>query len=305
MLKSRLMIIWLHVMSWLPLGAARAVGSLLGRLMWWRGGTSADTTLTNLRLCLPELDEQRREELARESLRQTGMTMAEAGAVWLWPAQRILSRMQVRGAGILEEAHAAGRGVIVIGPHLGNWEALGLYLSTCGLGEVLQMYQAPRDPALDRLVYDARSRCGATLVATDSRGVSRLLTGLRQGQIVGILPDQVPPATGGDFAPFFGHPALTMTLLTKLIRKTGCRALVAYARRIEPASDQAAGQKTQGFEVIFMPPDERIYAGDSAEALAGLNASIEAAVRQDPALYQWEYKRFKRQPDGSRVYPRR
>lgn len=304
MLKSRLMIIWLHVMSWLPLGAARAVGSLLGRLMWWRRGASAETTLTNLRLCLPELDAEQREGLARESLRQTGMTMAEAGAVWLWPASRILTRLKVSGAEVLKDAHAAGRGVIVIGPHLGNWEALGLYLSTCGLGEVLQMYQAPRDPALDRLVYNARSRSGARMVATDSRGVSRLLAGLRQGQIVGILPDQVPPASGGDFAPFFGHPALTMTLLTKLIRKTGCRAVVAYARRIEPGPDKTAGH-THGFEVIVMPPDQRIYATDSAEALVGLNASIEAAVRQEPAIYQWEYKRFKRQPDGSRVYQQR
>ena len=307
MLKSRLIIIWLHAMSWLPLSVARGIGSLLGRLLWWCQGTLVKTTRTNLALCLPEMDEQSREALARESLRQTGMLIAEAGAIWLWPAERIQSRLQIRGYDILQEAHASGRGVIVIGPHLGNWELLGLYLSIGGLGQTLQMYQAPRDPALGRFIYNARSRAGATMVATDTRGVSRLLAGLRQGLITGILPDQVPPDSGGKFAPFFGHPALTMTLLTRLLRKTGSRAVVAYTRRVIPeqqgtGAQGEAGTKSHGFEIVFMTPDPRIYAADDAESLQGLNASIEAAVRQDPAIYQWSYKRFKRQPDGSRIY---
>ena len=38
-------------------------------------------------------------------------------------------------------------------------------------------------------------------------------------------------------------------------------------------------------------------------ALQALNHSIETLVREAPEQYQWEYKRFKRQPEGhSRPY---
>jgi uncharacterized protein YndB with AHSA1/START domain len=51
-------------------------------------------------------------------------------------------------------------------------------------------------------------------------------------------------------------------------------------------------------EIVFREVDERLYSPDLDTSLAGLNASVEAVVREVPAQYQWEYKRFKRQPEG-------
>ncbi|MEI7950670.1 MAG: lysophospholipid acyltransferase family protein [Gammaproteobacteria bacterium] len=287
-MKEAALILFLRFLALLPLSAARASGALLGGLCWSLQTRMARTTLTNLALCFPGLNAPDRRKLAQASLQQTFQTITEAGAVWLWPPARILSLVtEVEGLGLLQSAKAENKGVLLVAPHMGNWELLGLYLNVCGCGPSSQLYQAPDSPALAKLIFTARSRMGAKMVATDNKGVGELLKSLRAGEIVGILPDQVPLASGGEFAPFFGKPAFTMTLLNRLQQKTGARVVVGYAKRVE-----------HGFRMIFREPAAEIYASDLTTALAALNRSVESVVLEDPAQYQWEYKRFKRQPQG-------
>jgi Kdo2-lipid IVA lauroyltransferase/acyltransferase len=290
-MKSRLLVLLLHVLALLPLRVARAFGAMLGNICWLLRGRMAQTTLTNLALCFPDMDEVARRRLAKSSLRHTFMAIAECGAVWLWPAPRALALIhKVDGLDLLRAAHAERRGVIMLGPHLGNWELTGLYLNTCGFGQNSQMFQAPDDERIGKLIYAARSRSGSHMVPTDQKGVGLLLQAIRRGEVIGILPDQVPPDNGGEFAPFFGIPALTMSLACRLQQKTGARMLMVFARReLRPK---------HGFTIVIQEPDSRIYAGDMPTALSGMNHSIETLMAGLPEQYQWEYKRFKRQPPG-------
>jgi KDO2-lipid IV(A) lauroyltransferase len=287
-MKITLLRIFIYLLSLLPLPVARLPGRVFGSLAWLANTRMAHTTRKNLRLCFPDLDEQALEELGRESLQQTFQTIMEAGAIWLWPPERTLGLIHtVTGQEKLAAAVQAGNGVLAIAPHLGNWELFGLYLNNCGCGQSWQLYQPPDSRALDSFILQARSRGGARMVPTDNKGVGELLKALRRGEIAGILPDQVPPDSGGEFAPFFGIPALTMTLFNRLQQKTGARVLVGVALRKGP-----------GFEIQLTEPHPDVYAEDMPTALAGLNRSIEAVVKAAPAQYQWEYKRFKRQPAG-------
>ena len=247
----------------------------------------------NLGLCYPEMPESERLLLARASISNTFQTMTECGPVWLWPAQKVLDHiLEVEGLELLKQAQAENRGAVVIAPHLGNWEVFGLYLNQCGCGQSSQLYQAPKDQKLNHLIHKARSRAGANMVAADSKGVVSLLKSLKRGEIAGILPDQVPNSpNGGDFAPFFGKDVLTMTLVSRLIQKTGARAVLGFAARI-----QLDGRP--GWRVVFRKPGDEIYAEHIQISLAALNASIESAVNEFPAQYQWEYKRYKRVPPG-------
>jgi KDO2-lipid IV(A) lauroyltransferase len=287
-MKITLLRIFIHLLSLFPLSAARLLGRVFGSLAWQADTRMARTTRTNLRLCFPDLEEQALEQLGRESLQQTLQTIMEAGAIWLWPPDRTLGLIHtVTGQEKLAAAVHEGRGVLVIAPHLGNWELFGLYLNNCGCGQSWQLYQPPDSRELDSFILQARSRGGARMVPTDNKGVGELLKALRRGEIAGILPDQVPPDSGGEFAPFFGIPALTMTLFNRLQQKTGARVLVGVALRRGP-----------GFEIRLTDPDPGVYAKDMPTALSGLNRSIEAIVKDNPGQYQWEYKRFKRQPPG-------
>lgn len=290
-MKARLVVVLLHLLSLLPLRVARAIGVLLGDLCWLSKRRMARTTAINIELCFPGLSTVERSTLARQSLRHTFMTAAESGAIWLWPAARTLGLIhRVEGLELLQQAQAHGRGVVVLAPHLGNWEVFGLYLNACGCGQSSQLYQAPDSPQLDALIKQARSRAGARMVATDTKGVGELLQALRRGELVGILPDQVPPNSGGEFAPLFGVPALTMTLACRLQQKTGARIVMGFAQR-------EAGPNP-GFTIVFQAPVSETYAKHIPEALAGMNHSIETLMAETPEQYQWEYKRFKRQPEG-------
>ncbi len=281
-------------MSLLPLGWVRRVGSLVGALSWMFSSRMADTTKKNLAICFPELSESERQLLGKRSVSSTFQTITESGPAWLWDKEKVLDHVhEVEGLELLQEIMTNGKGAIIIAPHIGNWEVFGLYLNCCGCGQSSQLYQAPRDRKLDKLIFNARSRAGATMVATDNRGVASLLKSLKSGEIVAILPDQVPNDAGGEFAPFFGKQVLTMTLVSRLIQKTGASALVGMAVKYQ-------AENRHGWKIIFSRPDDNIYAEHMPESLQGLNASVEAVVRKYPAEYQWEYKRFKRVPEGEK-----
>ena len=214
------------------------------------------------------------------------MTLAESGPVWFWAVEKILNTIrEIEGAELLQNARDLGKGVILIGPHHGNWELMGLYLSS--LGKCSLLYQTPSNAELRGLIYKARSRGGAELFPADSKGVAAVLRALKKGEMTGILPDQVPAPLAGEFAPFFGNDAYTMTLISRLLQKTGSIALLAYAKRIDG-----------GFKIVIKQPDLDVYAKHMPTSLAGLNKTVELAVNDAPEQYQWEYKRFRYQPEG-------
>ena len=150
-----------------------------------------------------------------------------------------------------------------------------------------QIVRERKQDEINNLVRHARQRCGARLVPATTGGVRSMLLALRAGEVVSLLPDQVPPDSCGEFAPFFGEPAYTMTLATNLIQRTGAKAIYAVCKRV-------GGGK---YEINYQPADEDIYSSDSATALGGLNKSIERCVLDCPEQYQWAYKRYKKMPN--------
>lgn len=286
LLKIRIGIAFIRLMSLFSLKTSRNFGKLLGYCAYLANTRLYKTCLINLRLCFPKMSANEIKELAIKSLMHTGMTLAECGPVWLWPVDKIMQEIKdVEGADLLQNARDQGLGVILLGPHHGNWELLGLYLSS--LGRCSMLYLTPKHQDLDDLLYASRSRGSAKLYPADKKGAAAILLALKHGEMVGILPDQIPVAGGGEFAPFFGNEAFTMTLVSRLIQKTGAKALLTYTKRTE-----------EGFKVVIKEPAPEIYAKHMQTSLLGLNKTVEIAVKDDPEQYQWEYKRFRYQPEG-------
>ena len=129
----------------------------MGRIAWLLNGRARRVTEENIALCFPQMSAGDRLGLARKSLQHSGMLAMESGYVWRRPLPQLFARMtQVEGLEHFEAARAAGRGVLVLGPHLGNWEILGFYLQS--LGQITFMYQPPESPAFDQLIRQARCR---------------------------------------------------------------------------------------------------------------------------------------------------
>jgi len=272
----------LKCLSYLSLSAARAFGVFVGTCMWLVKGRAYRITLKNTRICFPHLSPQETQTFVRESLVETAKTAAEASIIWRnsweWLESKIV---EVEGADLLRAELAKGQGLIVLAPHLGNWEVTAPYVAS--IAPLTAMYQPLEIPAMDKLILEGRSKCNINMAPTNRKGVCMLLKALQQGNMVGILPDQLPKKdAGAEFASFFGQETLTMSLVHSLISRTQARAVVIFAERV-------AG----GFKVVILPADEAIYSEDVLISVRGLNASVEKCVNLAPRQYQWEYNRFR------------
>ena len=259
--------------------------------MWLANKRARPITTINVAICFPELDRQQQETLVKESLYQTSLNAVDMARCWVRSREYLEGRIRnVEGLEHLEKAVAAGRGTLVLLPHLGSWEIVSLYLSS--RHKVTALYREPRTTALAAFIHRQRQRHGVRLNSLGTAGLRAMLQTLKSGDMALLFPDQVPSQHSGEFAPFFGEPTLTMTLGSKLLQRSGAAAVCAYCKRL-PGGD---------YELVFRPVNEAIYDADVESSLDGLNKSVEACVRECPEQYQWEYRRFKFLTDYRRRY---
>ena len=270
-------LIWLAAR--LPLRVFHAAGGGLGWLFWITGSRKRRVVEANLRLVQPGLDGNARRGLARACVRETGIALIEAFGIWTNPRRTLALVREVRGAALFDDAIAARRGLILCAPHLGSWEVANYWIGA--RTPFATFYTRPRHPQTDALLRRLREGGASIQFPIDDSGVRRVFRHLKDGGVVSIMPDHVPRA-GSVVAPFFGVPALTMTLLPRLAQRTGARVLMLFVERLP-----------RGYRVHFREPPAAIADADPLVACSALNAGIEACVRDAFTQYQWNYKRFK------------
>jgi Kdo2-lipid IVA lauroyltransferase/acyltransferase len=291
----RLLIALWRRMGFLPLSWLHAIGRWLGRLYDWIPNRERRTAQINLELCFPAMVDSERRALRGRVMQQMGCSLMELSYIWFRPAQTVCGLVRgVSGGELLQRA--PGQGLLVLLPHLGCWEIVGLVLPA--QEQVTSLYRPPRKPQLEAMIREARERSGATLVPTDNQGVRRIYQTLQAGGTTCILPDQQPSSSRASvFAPFFGVPALTMLLINRLARKTGARIVFAYAERLP---------RGEGFHIHYLPAPPGIDDKDPQVAATALNQGLEMVIQQLPEQYQWSYKRFRARPgDGASPYRRK
>ena len=278
--------ITVSIASRLPLRVARALGAAIGVALWHLPTSFRRVTQTNLELCFPELTARQRRRLGRRSAAETGKGAAESGAILRWESERLATLVTAtENEDLLTAAVGRGRGVVLLLLHLGNWELLAPWLRPRHAS--MALYRPPRLAEFDSLLLEARQRSEIEMVPANPRGLKRALRGLSEARVLIVLPDQEPVKTGGVFAPFFGVPALTMTLAGRLARRFDSPILYTWAERTD-----------RGFEIRFRECCGDPTAVDPLEAAEALNRGIENCVRACPEQYLWSYKRFKTRPVG-------
>ena len=278
----------LRALGVLPLPVLYAVGSALGRPLWWRKRARERVhTEVNMRIVRPDLDDASRDRLVRECLIETGRAVTEMAAVWGRGAQRALKLVrEVDGVEHFDTALQSGRGLIIAAPHLGCWELLNYWL--CSRTEIAILYAPPRNRAWEAMLVRARGKLAPAQVRADGAGVRRLYKRLAAGGVIGILPDQQPKRGEGQFAPFFGLDAKTMVLLPRIAQRTGAVVLFAFAERLPRGA---------GFRIRILPAPGDIADTDMRVACTALNRGVEQCVELAFAQYQWTYKRWSERPD--------
>ena len=261
-------------LSYLPLRWAHVLGWLLGWLAFVLAGDYRRRFLAQARQAGMVARQW------RPAVGASGQLLAELPRLWLGAAVTV----HWAGEHHVEQALAARQGVLFLTPHLGCFEITAqAYAQRYGaIQPMTVLFRPPRHTGLRDLVTRVRARPGLHTATTSLSGVRQLLRALRQGQSVGLLPDQVPPSGQGLWLPFFGRDAYTMTLAVRLAQQSGAVVLMAWGERL------AAGQ---GFRVHVEPL--AALSGQTRQAASQINRAVEALICKAPEQYLWGYARYK------------
>ncbi|MBU3737341.1 MAG: lysophospholipid acyltransferase family protein [Rhodoferax sp.] len=217
----------------------------------------------------------------RSAVAAAGQVLTELPRLWFGAPVPVVWQ----GEQAIEAALAAGRGVLFLTPHLGCFEVTAqAYALRYGARQPMTvLFRPPRKPGLRQLVQRARARPGLRTAPASLSGVRQLVRALRQGECVGLLPDQVPPQGQGDWQPFFGRPAYTMTLAHRLAQQEGVTVLLAWGERLPGG---------RGYCIRVQPVPLEL-AADPAQAGRQINQALETLIRSRPQQYLWGYARYK------------
>jgi KDO2-lipid IV(A) lauroyltransferase len=278
--------VWIfNQLAYLPLSVLHRLGAVLGWITYWSSESYAKRLRENLRYGLKYIrgqegfSETEYRNILRASVGEVGKSVLELPWVWKRPlAELVTSIKRIRGGEHFEAAKAQGKGVLIITPHFGCFELISLHIAASL--PMTSMYRPPGWEFLDTLMHQGRERGFAKLAATDLGGVRQLLKALKRGETVGILPDQVPASGEGEWTPFFGRPAYTMTLLGRLVESSGAAMIMCHCKRLP---------KGEGFELEYLPLHDDGFAPITQQ----INAAMEQVIATCPEQYLWSYNRYK------------
>ncbi len=258
-----------------------AIGGALGWVVYGVSPTYRARLRANVPSTLPQ-----REQVLRRAVAEGGKQMLELAWVWTRSGQQIRARTQVEDAEGLYALLGQDRAIVMMTPHLGCFEVIAQHHAASPIGRdrpMLALYRVPRKAALRPLMEQGRTQKGLRLAPADLHGVRLMLRALRDRQIVGLLPDQVPSRGEGVWAPFFGRPAFTMTLPARLARAHDAIVVLLFAQRLAHGA---------GYRIYW----ERLPEPLSGEPLVDatrINQAMERLILRCPEQYLWSYNRYK------------
>ena len=260
----------------LSLPSLHRLGAALGWIIYCCSPKSAIVIKNNIKASGLAKNPEQFKQILHKNIAESGKAVLETIGIWQKKQAEILPLVrQVHGWEIVKDALQRGKGIIFLTPHLGCFEITSIYYGS--KHPITVLYRAPKLKFLQQFILQGRTRTGVTLAEANAAGVRKLMQALKRNEAIGILPDQIPAAGEGEWADFFGKPAYTMTLASKLAEKTGATVIMAFGERLPDGA---------GFDI-------HITRLQSIANTTLLNKAIEQQITLNPAQYLWRYDRHK------------
>lgn len=250
---------------------------------------------TNLKIAFPELNEAERKRLAKGAFRNLGRILGEMSQFPRATPERLndIIEFQIDPDVYAEykRLKSEGRGVIIVSPHLGNWEMLVFGWATF---DAPMSYLARRldNPLIEKLTVSLRTKFGNRPI-NKTNSVMAAARVLREEGLLGILADVNAHPKEGVFVPFFGVPACTSSGPALLAMRTNS-AIVPMCG----AWDEEKGHYVGVHGRMIFPSDTGDRQRDITETTAAFTAEVEKLVRRFPDQWLWIHKRWKTRPPG-------
>jgi KDO2-lipid IV(A) lauroyltransferase len=278
--------LWLlRGLGYLPLSWLRALGAVLGAVLYRVVRSRRHVVLTNLRVCFPQLSVAERDALARQSFVHFAQAWLDRSWLWHRSAAFIQSRVQLTGD---VQALSSDEPTVLFAPHFVGLD-VGWTLLTLSLPlHFTTIFTPQSNAAVDAWVAQGRQRFGQVRLFRREDGVKPIVSALRKNELLYLLPDMNFGPSESIFVPFFGELAATVPSLSRFA-KLGRARVVPVITRMTNA----------GYEVVVHPAWGDFPTDDVEADTALMNQRLEGFIRTMPAQYFWVHKRFKTRPEGA------
>ncbi len=271
--------------GWSPAARAR-LARLIGDILWLLVLPRRRITLANLRACFPQMTEEERRAIGRRLFRNIARSVLDHSVLWRGSRAAVEALVRVEGGEHVSDP--ANRPLILLAPHFVGLDAGGLRVNTLVRG--VSIYARQSNAAWDAQLLAGRQRFNDP-VLIPRRGASELkevLRAMKAGLPFYYLPDMDNGLTNSIFVPFFGVPAATIPMVSRLARLNGARVVMAVTEMTD-----------DGYVLHFEAPWGDFPGGSVEEDTGRMNREIERWVLRLPDQYLWTHKRFKTRPPGS------
>lgn len=283
---------------WLLIGLMRLVvllpyswqlflGRCFGRISLYFAPHRRHVTDINLKLCFPQLSAAEHRKLMVRCFESVGMGMMETAMAWWMPTRRLRGRLKVYGIEHLHQALQQNANIVVLGGHYTCLEIVGRLFTFENLPFHL-MYREHTNPLFNALMIKKRSQYIQQIIPRTH--LREFIRSIRSKVPTWYAPDQDYGRQHSVFAPFFGIPTATITVLSRLIDSKTSVVIPASYHRLE---------NHQGYEIIFHPPLPHFPSGNDLEDATQINHLLEIDLKAHPEQYLWQHRRFKTRPVGS------
>jgi len=283
---SRLGVYFMKALAPLPLGWVRGLGWALGWLLFLIVPRRRHVVRVNLDLCFPQWTPDERRKLVPRVFIAFAQAWLDRSWLWHGDPERVRERVKLQGA----VAELEGREpTVVFWPHFVGMDAGWTALTLDTTRPFMTIYTHQANRVVDEWILQGRQRFGEVRLFRRADGVKAVVSALRDGTPLCLLPDMNFGPEESIFVPFYGVPAATVPSLSRFAR-LGRAKVVPLLTRITP----------QGYEVQVLPA-WRDFPSDDLEAdTALMNERLQDYIDGMPEQYYWVHKRFKTRPEGAK-----
>ena len=281
---TRFGIAFMQSLAALPLPLVRAMGVALGWLLYVIAVPRRRVVHANLLLCFPGQSDSERKAMTRQTFKFFAKAWLDRSWLWHGHPDKLRRRLQITGA--LSELKGE-QPTVVFAPHFYGLDAGWAALTQQMERTFITIYTDQANRLLDRWILRGRKRFGQARLFGRAEGVQPIISALRAGQPLYLLPDMNFGPEESVFVPFYGVPAATVPSLSRFA-KLGRAKVVPVITRMTEA----------GYQVEVMPAWTDVPSNDFLADTALMNAHLQDYINTMPAQYYWVHKRFKTRPEG-------
>ncbi|MES2878216.1 MAG: lipid A biosynthesis acyltransferase [Pseudomonadota bacterium] len=274
----------MHVVGRLPLAWVRALGWVLGWVLYGLAVPRRRVVQINLRLCFSDQSERQIRDLAMRTFVHFAQAWLDRG--WLWNGSSDVVRQRLTLSGAVNELQGS-EPVVIFAPHFvgldAGWTALTQQLPR----HFTTIYTNQANGVINDWIFKGRQRSGSTRLFGRIDGVKTIVSALRAGDPLYLLPDMNFDPRESLFVPFYGVSTATVPSLSRFAKLGRAKVVPVITRMTR-----------QGYEVEIMPAWQGFPSDDLAADTALMNRRLQSYIDTMPDQYFWVHKRFKDRPPG-------